>query len=394
MRYLRLKPGREKSILQGHPWIYSGSVDRVEGMPEPGDVVNVLAHDSRILGKAGYSPLSQIRARMWTWNPDEEVDTAFLAQRIRKAIEYRKHVMAPTEGNAFRLVHGESDGLPGLVVDRYADVLSVQLLSVGVDVRKAELVEILMELTGVRDVYERSDVEVRKLEGLVEKTGILAGDPPREVEIMENGIRFLVDIQNGQKTGFYLDQRRNRARVGNFAAGRRVLNCFCYTGGFTAYCLFRGAEQVVSIDSSADAIGLAKRNLFLNGITQETCEWMEADVFQALRKFRDQGRQFDMIILDPPKFAPTAARADRAARGYKDINLLAFKLLTPGGILATFSCSGGISSDLFQKIVAGAALDARVQAVVVERLAQAPDHPVALSFPEGEYLKGLICAVG
>ncbi len=394
MSYLRLKPGREKSILQGHPWIYSGSVDRVEGMPEPGDVVNVLAHDSRILGKAGYSPLSQIRARMWTWNPDEEVDTAFLAQRIRKAIEYRKHVMAPTEGNAFRLVHGESDGLPGLVVDRYADVLSVQLLSVGVDVRKAELVEILMELTGVRDVYERSDVEVRKLEGLVEKTGILAGDPPREVEIMENGIRFLVDIQNGQKTGFYLDQRRNRARVGNFAAGRRVLNCFCYTGGFTAYCLFRGAEQVVSIDSSADAIGLAKRNLFLNGITQETCEWMEADVFQALRKFRDQGRQFDMIILDPPKFAPTAARADRAARGYKDINLLAFKLLTPGGILATFSCSGGISSDLFQKIVAGAALDARVQAVVVERLAQAPDHPVALSFPEGEYLKGLICAVG
>jgi 23S rRNA (cytosine1962-C5)-methyltransferase len=291
-----------------------------------------------------------------------------------------------------RLVHGESDGLPGLVVDRYADWLVVQILSAGPERWRDVLVSQLVELTGLGSIYERSDVDVRSLEGLAVRSGVLQGEPPQgPLVIHEHGLKFRVDIISGQKTGFYIDQRRSRGRLMDFAAGRDVLNCFCYTGGFSLAALAGGARSVLSVDSSAEALRLAGENLELNGYAGPQAQFLEADVFQALRSFRDAARSFDLIILDPPKFAPTAAQAERAARGYKDINLLAFKLLRPGGLLFTFSCSGGITAEFFQKIVAGAALDARADAMILEHLEQAPDHPVALYFPEGTYLKGLVC---
>jgi 23S rRNA (cytosine1962-C5)-methyltransferase len=294
-------------------------------------------------------------------------------------------------GDALRLVHAESDGLPGLVVDQYGDTLVMQCLSAGIELWRETIAELLMQLTGAERLYERSDVDVRVLEGLPERTGCMRGsEPPGRIRIHEGALSYWVDIRQGHKTGFYLDQRENRWRVGQFAKERQVLDCFSYTGGFALSALAGGASFVTAIDSSADALALAKENLALNRLPASKMEWIEGDVFQFLRVLRDRGRSFDMIILDPPKFAPTAAQAERASRGYKDINLLAFKLLRPGGILATFSCSGGVSEDLFQKIVFGAALDAGVNAQIIARLHQGFDHPVALNFPEGAYLKGYV----
>lgn len=390
-----LKPGREKSVKQRHPWIFSGAVARVQDSPEKGATVEVVAAGGELLGRAAYSPESNIRARMWTWEADERVDIEFFHSRLQRALDLRKNLAVESSANACRLVYAESDGLPGLIVDRYGQALVVQSLTAGSDYWLTTLVGLLVEHTGAQQVFERSDVEVRALEGLPQRVGPLYGPPPPEkIEIVENGLRFWVDLKSGQKTGFYLDQRCNRQRVRQLAAGRSVLNCFAYTGAFSVYALAGGAERVLSVDSSAEALALGEANLALNGLPAERAEWLAGDVFQVLRSLRDQGRGFDAIILDPPKFAPTAAQAQRAARGYKDINLLAFKLLRPGGLLFTFSCSGGVSAELFQKIVAGAARDAQVDARIVERLFQGPDHPVALNFPEGSYLKGLVCEVG
>jgi len=390
-----LKPGREKSVLQGHPWIFSGAIGKVDGTPERGETVMVRSAGGDFLAWAGYSPDSQIRARVWTTKETERVDTQFLRMRIQAALEMRAACIPHGDSDAMRLVHGESDGLPGLVVDRYGDVLVAQFLAAGAERWKNELTDLLMELSGAAGLYERSDADVRKLEGLSERSGPLKGQIAEEpVLIQEHGLKFEVDFRTGQKTGFYIDQRENRRRLGQMCAGRQVLNCFCYTGGFSLYALAGRAESVLSIDTSAEALAQARRNLALNHLPDEKADWMEADVFQALRLFRDQGRSFDLIILDPPKFAPTAAQAERAARGYKDINLLAIKLLRPGGLLFTFSCSGGISAELFQKIVAGAASDANAPVSVLEHLEQGMDHPVRLSFPEGAYLKGLICRKG
>ncbi len=393
MAEITLKPGRDKSVRALHPWIFSGAIARVDGDPQSGEDVLVRTDSGEALGWAAYSPMSQIRARMWNLQPDESIDTEFFRGRLKAAVQQRSQFIRASETDAYRLVHAESDGLPGLVVDRYADTLVVQVLSAGIERRIETLVDLLVETTGIQNIHERSDVEVRRLEGLPERTGTLRGMTPETILISENGNRFWVDVQRGQKTGFYLDQRRNRQIVGGLSGGRSVLNCFCYTGGFSIYALAQGAEKVLSIDSSADALAHGRENLRLNNLDEAKAEWMEGDIFQKLRLFRDQGKKFDMIILDPPKFAPTAAQAERAARGYKDINLLAFKLLNPGGLLATFSCSGGISPEFFQKIIAGAAVDASVNARIVEYLHQGPDHPVALSFPEGEYLKGLLCAI-
>ncbi len=389
---LRLKNGREKSLLQGHPWVFSGAVARVEGEPGPGETVAVRSEGGDFLAWAAYSGQSSIRARVWSRDPADEVGAGLFRRKLQAALRLREETIPPGETNALRLVHGESDGLPGLVVDRYAGVLVLQVLSAGAEFWRETFADELAELTGCEVIYERSDVDVRGLEGLPERAGALRGEAPAgPVVIEENGLRFHVDVCRGQKTGFYIDQRRNRARLQAYAAGRDALNCFCYTGGFTLNALAGGAAHVLSIDSSAEALEMARRNLALNGLPAERADWLEADVFTALRKFRDQGRSFDLIVLDPPKFAPTAAQAERAARGYKDINLLAFKLLRPGGILFTFSCSGGVSADLFQKIVAGAAQDAQADAVILERLGQGVDHPTALHFPEGTYLKGLVC---
>ena len=295
---------------------------------------------------------------------------------------------------ALRLVHGESDGLPGLILDRYGGTLVMQCLSSGIEYWQEPLADLLLELTGAKRIYERSDVEVRKLEGLPERKGAMRGGlPPERILIHENDLQFEVDVYGGHKTGFYLDQRLNRAAVGSLAHGCRVLDCFAYTGGFALSALAGGAASVLAVDASTEALELARRNLALNGLPEDKIDWQVGDVFQVLRGLRDRGQSFDLIVLDPPKFAATASQAGRAARGYKDINLLAFKLLRPGGLLATFSCSGGVSAELFQKIVAGAALDAGVEARILQRLHQSPDHPVALNFPEGAYLKGFIIRV-
>jgi 23S rRNA (cytosine1962-C5)-methyltransferase len=394
MHKIILKPGREKSLLRRHPWVFSGAVARIEGKAAAGDTVHVVAADGQFLGIAALNPDANISARVWDWHEATQINTAFFHRRLEAAIGMRRTLFARKPDEAERLVHGESDGLPGLIVDRYADVLVVQISSAGCNRWREAIIDALQRITAARAIYERSDADVLELEGLAARTGLLRGelDTP-VVEIKENGIRLQVDVAGGHKTGFYLDQRDNRLRVGRFAAGRDVLNCFSYSGGFTLQALAHGAASVASVDSSADALRLARENVRLNGLPEERCEWVDADVFQHLRKLRDQNRHFDLIILDPPKFAPTAAAAERAARGYKDINLLGFKLLRPGGLLATFSCSGGVPADLFRKIVAGAALDAGTDAQVIDQFHSTPDHPVSLAFPEGEYLKGLLCRI-
>ena len=384
---LVLKPGREKSLRHRHPWIFSGAVDRVEGEAQAGDTVSVVARDGAFLARAAYNPQSQIRARAWSFDAAQAIDEAFLRARLRSAIE-RRAIVRPGS-DAMRLVHGESDGLPGLVVDRYADTLVVQILSAGAERWRALWAPALAELTGASAVYERSDVEVRVLEGLPAQSGPLLGGAPGLVRIVEDGIAYEVDVAQGQKTGFYLDQRENRALARTLAAGGDVLNAFCYTGGFSLAALAGGARHVSSLDTSEEALAGARRNVELNALDASRAEWIAADVFAHLRKLRDQGRHYSLIVLDPPKFAPTEKHVANAARAYKDINLWAMKLLAPGGHLLTFSCSGAVPPDLFHKIVAGAAADARVDLQIRRHLEAAPDHPVSIHFPEGEYLKGL-----
>ena len=388
-----LNAGREKSLLRRHPWIFSGAIRRVDGAPGRGDTLPVRDDAGRFLAWAAYNPDSQIAARVWSWREQESIGKEFFRDRINCALNARDELRLAEQSSGMRLVHAESDGLPGLIVDRYGDVLVMQIGSAGPERWRETIADILQELCDPVCIYERSDSDSRGLEGLELRNGVLRGALPDSVEVVENGLRFNVDVAAGQKTGFYLDQRDNRALTGVLAADREVLNCFCYTGGFSLYALRGGAKSVLSIDASEDALLIATENLTRNGLDAGRAEWLEADVFQALRTLRDQNRKFDLVILDPPKFAPTAAFAEKAARGYKDINLLAFKLLRPGGLLCTYSCSGGISEDLFQKIVAGAALDAGVDAQIVHHLHASADHPVLLSFPEGAYLKGLVLRV-
>ena len=389
-----LKTGREKSLLRRHPWIFSGAVQRVDDpSAASGATVELLSFNGDFLARAAYSPTSQIRARAWTFE-DEPVDAEFFRRKIRAAINTRQRSNVERQSNAIRLIHAESDGLPGLIVDRYGDVLVLQSLTAGAEFWKETFANILVEETGIETIYERSDADVRELEGLQPIVGPLRGTPPNQIIITEHALRYTVNLAEGHKTGFYLDQRANRLRVRELAQDCDVLDCFCYTGGFSVNALAGGAKSVLSVDSSADALNLCRENVALNNLPVTRHSSLEGDVFQLLRKFRDEGRSFDMVILDPPKFAPTSAQVEKAARAYKDINLLAFKLLRVGGMLVTFSCSGGVDAALFQKIVAGAALDAGAQAQIIEHLSQGADHPVALNFPEGAYLKGLVCVKG
>jgi 23S rRNA (cytosine1962-C5)-methyltransferase len=385
---LALKPGREKSLLRRHPWVFSGAVESVGGAPEAGETVRIVASDGRFLAWGAYSPSSQIRARVWSFDEARVPGPELLREKLRAALALRRARIGG-ETDALRLVHAESDGLPGVIADRYADTLVVQILSAGAERWRATLLELLAELSGCRRVYERSDADARQLEGLPARDGWVLGAPgDAMVEIREHGLRYAVDVVGGQKTGFYLDQRDNRARVGELSRDREVLNCFCYTGGFTLSALAGGARSVLSVDSSAGALGMARANAERNGL--RGAEWLQGDVFRALRELHAQERRFDLIVLDPPKFVPTPKDAERAARGYKDINLNALRLLRTGGLLATFSCSGGVSPELFQKIVAGAAADAPASLRLRERRWAAADHPVLVEFPEGEYLKGLL----
>jgi len=405
MATLILHPGKEKSVLRRHPWLFSGAVAQLDGRARPGDTVDVVSHEGRPLGRAAWSPASQIRARIWSFDAAESIDHAFFKRRVAASVARRNALPELAGQQGLRLIHAESDGLPGVIADRYGDTVVLQLTTAGADKWRGAIADSLLKATGCARIYERSDVEVRKLEGLEAVTGWLrntplppggggAGGEGEPLVIVENGIRMAVDIVGGHKTGFYLDQRENRRRVAELARGRRVLNCFCYTAGFSLQALAGGAREVVSVDSSGPALATAQRNLALNPqLDAARAIWREADVFAELRSLRAAGERFDLVILDPPKFANTAAHAERAARAYKDINLLGLQLLAPGGLLMTYSCSGGIGAELFARILAGAALDAGRNARIVQHLHGAADHPVDLAFPEGEYLKGLLLQV-
>jgi 23S rRNA (cytosine1962-C5)-methyltransferase len=399
MNIVTLKPSKEKSLLRRHPWVYANAIDRVEGKPASGATVIVRAHDGRFLARAAYSPHSQIRARVWSFDENEPIDHAFFKRRVQRAAAHRQAMVSNT--GAVRLIFGEADGLPGLIVDYYIDdsgsgrgQLVCQFMAAGVEAWKEAIVGALTSATGCPNVYERSDVSIREKEGLEQITGLLAGDePPETIITSENGVRYHVDVRNGHKTGFYVDQRDNRALVQTFAQERDVLNCFCYTGGFSLAAMKGGAKRVVSIDSSGDALATAQKNVEANGFDAARAAWLDADAFKTLRRLYDEGERFDLVVLDPPKFAASREHVDRAARAYKDINLTGFKLLRPGGLLFTYSCSGAIDAELFQKIVAGAAADARVDARILKRLGAGVDHPLLTAFPEGEYLKGLLLQV-
>ena len=393
MAAMTLKAGREKSVLRRHPWIFSGAVANIKGTPEAGATIDIYSNQDAWLARAAYSPQSQIVGRIWTFEQAEEVSAAFFHARLKQALAARQR-LAARNVTAYRVVNAESDGLPGVIIDRYGDFFVCQFLTAGADAWKAAIVAELAALAPHAGIYERSDADARKKEGLPLVSGVLSGEtPPDVLEIQEGGMRFLVNIQRGQKTGFYLDQRDNRAFLAQFASGAEVLNCFAYTGGFGVYALKHGAKKVTNIETSADALDLAKKNVLLNGMNPDLAESVQDDVFKALRVYRNAERQFDVVVLDPPKFAESKSQLERACRGYKDINWLAMRALRPGGALLTFSCSGLMTLDLFQKIVADAALDAHRHAQMIHILTQAEDHPVALNFPEGAYLKGLVCRV-
>jgi 23S rRNA (cytosine1962-C5)-methyltransferase len=395
---VHLKPGRDKSLRRWHPWVFSGAIARVTGTPNAGDTVMVTGANGVPLGLGAYSPHSQIRVRLWTFDPHQGIDAEFLADAVAASVARRgvPDEGGPNEGGlwARRLVNAENDGLPGLIVDRYGDHLVAQILAAGCERWKEEIADALLAVTGCAGLYERSDADVRIKEGLSVRSGHWRGvEAPDLVEIAENGLRLLVDVRNGHKTGFYLDQRASRARVAQLAGGREVLNCFAYTGGFGVAALKGGAAHATHLDSSGPSLALADRNGELNGIDRARWSSVEADAFAKLRQWHQEGRTFDLIVLDPPKFVESRQHLPRGCRGYKDINMQALKLLRPGGLLVTFSCSGLLEADLFQKIVADAALDAGRRLQLIGHLGQADDHPVLMSFPEGAYLKGLVCRV-
>ncbi|MCC7006442.1 MAG: class I SAM-dependent rRNA methyltransferase [Ottowia sp.] len=389
MNALILKPGKEHALLHRHPWVFANAISRIEGPCAPGATIQILSYNRRFLARAAFSPTSQIRARVWSFDETEPIDHALFKRRIARAIAHRRQWIKQTD--ASRLIFGEADGLPGLVVDQYAQQLVCQFTAVGVEHWKEAIVAALQKETGCTDIYERSDAAIRTREGLPLRTGVLSGaEPNAPIAILENGVRYHVDIQSGHKTGFYLDQRDNRLLVQQLAHQREVLNCFCYTGGFSLAALKGGATHVLSVDSSAQALSMAQQHVTLNGFEPTRAEWRDADAFKTLRDLQSEGRQFDLIVLDPPKFAPSTQHLASAARAYKEINRVGLQLLRPNGLLFSYSCSGAVSAACFQDIVSDAALDANADIRILKRLSAGADHPQLARFPEGEYLKGLL----
>ncbi len=394
MSEVKLKKGRDKSIRRKHPWIFSGAIDSVKDIKSKGETVEVISADGKFLGYGSFSNQSQISVRMLSFDPDNKPDEGFIKRRIEEAIKFRKNIIDQYSTNAYRLINAESDNLPGIIVDKYSDFLVCQFLSAGAEYWKNIVVNSLIELLNPSGIYERSDVDVREKEGLAKTNGILFGKHPDAlIEITENNNIFFVDIINGHKTGFYLDQRDNRKTICNYVKDKNILNCFSYTGAFSVYALKSGAVKVINIDSSENSLNTAEKNLIANGFTSNKFENVCDDVFKYLRKLRDTNQQFDLIILDPPKFAESTSQIEKASRGYKDINLLAMKLLTKNGILFTFSCSGHITSELFNKIISDAALDSGRNVKFIKFLTQSADHTISANFPESLYLKGLVCNV-
>ncbi|MCK8537976.1 23S rRNA (cytosine(1962)-C(5))-methyltransferase RlmI [Yersinia ruckeri] len=394
MNRLFLAKGREKSLIRRHPWVFSGAVERIEGKPLPGETIDIMDSQGKWLARGAYSPESQLRARVWTFMQDESIDNAFFIRRLQRAQSWRDWIAQRDGLDSYRLIAGESDGLPGVTIDRFQNFFVLQLLSAGAEYHREALVAALQHCYPDCSIYDRSDVSVRKKEGMELTQGPILGDiPPALLPIQEHGMKLLVDIQQGHKTGFYLDQRDSRLAARNYAKGRRVLNCFSYTGAFAVAALMGGCEQVISVDTSQAALDIAKQNVELNQLDLSKAEFIRDDVFQLQRHYRTQGEKFDMIIMDPPKFVENKNQLASACRGYKDINMLALQLLRPGGILLSFSCSGLMPNDLFQKILADAALDASCDIQFVEQFRQAADHPVIATYPEGLYLKGFACRV-
>ncbi|EOC0062104.1 23S rRNA (cytosine(1962)-C(5))-methyltransferase RlmI [Cronobacter turicensis] len=391
---LVLAKGREKSLLRRHPWVFSGAVARMEGKAAPGETIDIVDHQGKWLARAALSPASQIRARVWTFDPSETIDIAFFTRRLTQAQQWRDWLAKKDGLNSYRLIAGESDGLPGVTIDRFGNFLVLQLLSAGAEYQRPALVSALQACYPECSIYDRSDVAVRKKEGMELAQGPVSGElPPDLLAIEEHGMKLLVDIKGGHKTGYYLDQRDSRFATRRYVEDKRVLNCFSYTGGFAVSALMGGCRQVISVDTSQDALDVAKQNVELNQLDLSKAEFVRDDVFKLLRKYRDQGETFDVIVMDPPKFVENKSQLHGACRGYKDINMLAIQLLNPGGILLTFSCSGLMTTDLFQKIVADAATDAGRDVQFIEQFRQAADHPVIASYPEGLYLKGFACRV-
>jgi len=393
---LILKPGREKPVVNRHPWVFSGAIDGSNGEPAPGDIVDIKRNDGKWLARAYFNPHSQITARILTWEQAEYIDETFWSKKLERSIEMRRKLRPLPGTTAYRLVNAEADGLPGLIVDKYNDFLVIQLLTLGIDRRKEVLVKLLAEKINPDGIFERSDTAVRKKEKLPQRHGCIWGEEPLDdLVVKEDSLYFSVDIKNGHKTGFYLDQRINRKLVtgDQLVKGRSILDAFSYSGGFGIFAARGEAAEIVNIDHSSTALILAKHNQAINGFDRPNDEYIAGDAFQIMRRLYRDGRHFDMVILDPPKFAHSKSQINSACRGYKDINLLAMKLLKSEGLLATFSCSGLINRDLFQKVIFGASVDAGRDVQVLSQLSQAPDHPILLTFPESEYLKGFLCRV-
>lgn len=386
---------REKSLKRRHPWIFSKAVNEVVNPPENGADIDIYAADGSFLARASYSPNSQIRARVWSFNAEEKIDQQFFERKIREAAEARTLMLEETGMSACRLVDAESDGLPGLIIDRYNNFLVLEVLSAGAEYHLKDITSALRNIYPDDNIYERSDVEVRTKEGLESRKGVIYGEePPEELAIKENGgMQILVNIKEGHKTGYYLDQRDNRAALSKYCKGKSVLNCFSYTGGFSLYALRGRAKSVANVDVSQKALDIAKKNIVLNHLDPGRVKFIREDVFAFLRKEKKAGHTYDVIVLDPPKFAESKSQLDKACRGYKDINMIAASIINPGGYLMTYSCSGHMTPDLFQKVVADALLDAGRDGQIVEFLTQASDHPVALPYPEALYLKGLVVRI-
>lgn len=393
MSSITLKIERDKSMLRRHPWIFEGAIEKTEGRMKSGDTVDVLASDGTWLAKAAFSPESQIRARVWSFTKSEAIDNVFFKRKLEQALARKQEILKKHNTNAFRLIAAEADGLPGITIDVYVNVVVVQLLSAGAEKHRSKILWAILQLYPDAVVHERSDVDVRKKEGLTPLVQTLHGELPESVIIEENGVKIYVDLINGHKTGFYLDQRENRRIAASYCSGKSVLNCFSFTGTFGLYALAAGATEVVNVDASESALALSSKNVAINGLDESKVTHLKKDVFQLLRDYKEAGTTFDVIVLDPPKFVDSKHNLNKASRGYKDINRLALSLLNENGTLLTFSCSGLMPQDLFQKIVADAALDAQRNVYFVQRLAQSEDHPVSGNFPEGYYLKGLVCKV-
>ncbi|MGP6486238.1 23S rRNA (cytosine(1962)-C(5))-methyltransferase RlmI [Duffyella gerundensis] len=391
---LILAKGREKSLLRRHPWVFSGALARMEGKAQLGETIDICDNQGKWLAKGAWSPESQIRARVWSWQADESIDIDFFVKRLQAAQQLRDWLAERDDLDSYRLIAGESDGLPGVTIDRFGTFLVMQLLSAGAEYQRAAIITALQKCYPDCAIYDRSDVSVRKKEGLELVQGPVTGEiPPPLLPITEHGMKLLVDIQTGHKTGYYLDQRDSRLATRRYAQNKRVLNCFSYTGGFAVSALLGGCTEVLSVDTSQAALDIARENVELNGLDLTKAQFVRDDVFKLLRRYRDEGEKFDLIVMDPPKFVENKNQLNGACRGYKDINMLAMQLLNPGGILLTFSCSGLMATDLFQKIIADAALDAQRDVQFIEQFRQAADHPVIASYPEGMYLKGFSCRV-